>query len=96
MEGNDFIIFKHGCGEDSTFYANETRYNCKTRNCEYTGWHDHDCTETCTETRLTEDAKTKFDKPCENFIFYHVEVEYVGYESFTYDYEKQGVKQEIN
>ena len=81
MEGNDFIIFKHGCGEDSKFYTNETR-------CKYTGWYDPDCSETLTETRLTEDAKAKFDKPCKNFIFYHVEVEYIGDESFTYDYEK--------
>ena len=87
MEGNDFIIFKHGCGEDSTFYTNETRHYCR-RNCKYTGWYDPDCTETCTETRLAEDAKAKFGKPCENFIFYHVELEYIGDESFTYHYEK--------
>ena len=36
MEGNDFIIFKHGCGEDSTFFQNQTRYDCTTKNCLYT------------------------------------------------------------
>ena len=63
MEGNDFIMFKHGCGNDSTY-------------------HDP------SDYRATFDAETKerFDKPCENFIFYHVEVEYVGNKSFTFQY----------
>ena len=63
MEGNDFIMFKHGCGSDST-YNDRSDY------------------------RATFDAETeeRFNKPCENFIFYHVEVEYVGNKSYTFEH----------
>ena len=68
MEGNDFIIFKHGCGNDSTYGKG------------WTGWTDH------SDTGFSDEAKAKMEKPCENFTFYHVEVEYVGDESYTYKY----------
>ena len=50
MEGNDFILFKHGCGNDSTYIG-------------------------AYEAGFSDEAKARFDKPCENPIFYHVEVE---------------------
>ena len=68
MEGNDFIIFKHGCGNDSTY---SKRWN---------GWTDP------SDTGFSDEAKAKMEKPCENFTFYHVEVEYVGDESYRYKY----------
>ena len=58
MEGNDFILFKHGCGNDSTY-----------------------------EMEFTVEAKPRFDKPCENPIFYHVEVEFLGNQSYIYNLE---------
>ena len=69
MEGNDFIMFKHGCGDDSTYGKG------------WTGWTDP------SNTGFSDEAKAKMEKPCENFTFYHVEVEYVGDESYTYKYE---------
>ena len=63
MEGNDFIIFKHGCGNDSTY-------------------HEHHASE------FTDEIINRFNKPCENFIFYHVELEDVGNNSFFYKYEQ--------
>ena len=68
MEGNDFIIFKHGCGNDSTYSK------------KWNGWTDH------SDTGFSDEAKAKMEKPCENFTFYHVEVEYVGDESYRYKY----------
>ena len=63
MEGNDFIIFKHGCGEDST-YIESYQYE------------------------FSDEAEARFDKPCENTIFYHVEVEFLGNQSYIYNYEQ--------
>ena len=63
MEGNDFILFKHGCGNDSTYIES---------------YYFH----------FTEEAKARFDKPCENTIFYHVEVELLGNQSYIYNYEQ--------
>ena len=63
MEGNDFILFKHGCGNDSTYFN---------------PW----------ETDFSYEAKERFDKPCENTIFYHVEVEFLGNQSYIYNYEQ--------
>ena len=70
MEGNDFIIFKHGCGNDSTYPT------------EWIGWTNP------TFTGFSDTAKAKMAKPCDNFTFHHVEVEYVGDESYTYKYEE--------
>ena len=70
MEGNDFIIFKHGCGNDSTYHTG------------WTGWTDP------THTGFSNKAKSKMTKPCDDFTFHHVEVEYVGDESYTYKYEE--------
>ena len=70
MEGNDFIIFKHGCGNDSTYHTG------------WTGWTDP------THTGFSDKAKAKMTKPCDDFTFHHVEVEYVGDESYTYKYEE--------
>ena len=63
MEGNDFIIFKHGCGNDSTYHEPGTL--------EFDEW-----------------TKERFDKPCDDFTFYHVELEYVGDQSYIYKYEQ--------
>ena len=60
MEGNDFILFKHGCGNDSTYHEPY-------------------------EYGFTYEAKARFEKPCENTIFYHVEVEFIGNRSFLYE-----------
>ena len=59
MEGNDFILFKHGCGNDSTYERYKYVFN--------------------------DEAKARFEKPCENTIFYHVEVEFIGNQSFLYE-----------
>ena len=53
MEGNDFILFKPGCGNDSTHHG---RY----------------------EYEFTDEAKARFENPCGNTIFDHVEVEFIG------------------
>ena len=63
MEGNDFILFKHGCGNDSTYIED---YGME----------------------FTAEAKARFDKTCENTIFYHVEVEFLGNQSNIYNYEQ--------
>ena len=60
MEGNDFILFKHGCGNDSTYHEPY-------------------------EYGFTDEAKARFEKPCENTIFYHVEVEFIGNQSYIYN-----------
>ena len=64
MEGNDFILFKHGCGNDSTYEMN-----------------------LCSPPRFTDEARARFQKPCGNTIFYHVEVEFLGNQSYIYNYE---------
>ena len=58
MEGNDFILFKHGCGNDSTYEMN---------------W------------ALRLDPGWTPVGPCGNTIFYHVEVEFIGNQSFLYE-----------
>ena len=58
MEGNDFILFKHGCGNDSTYH-----------------WPF--------EYEFTDEAKA--GNPCGNIIFYHVEVEFIGNQSYIYN-----------
>ena len=68
MEGNDFILFKHGCGNDSTYPI------------------DHNPTIT-DEYKITDEEKQRFQKPCKNKIFYHVEVEFLGNQSYIYNYE---------
>ena len=60
MEGNDFIMFKHGCGNDSMYEDPDSQWD------------------------IDRQAKQRFDEPCSNLIFYHVEVEYVGKKSFLY------------
>ena len=60
MEGNDFILFKHGCGNDSTYLEPY-------------------------EIEFNVEAKARFEKLCENTIFYHVEVEFIGNQSFLYE-----------
>ena len=62
MEGNDFIIFKHGCGDDSTYHdpSNPLSFS------------------------VDEETRERFETPCENVTFYHVEVEYGG-ASYTYN-----------
>ena len=64
MEGNDFVLFKHGCGNDSSYENFEFR------------------------REITPDGKERFDKPCENFTFYHVDLEHIGNQSTTYKYEQ--------
>ena len=63
MEGNDFIMFKHACGNDSTYLE-------------------------ANSIAIKEEAKKRFDKPCDNYTFYHVELEYVGDKSNIYKYEQ--------
>ena len=63
MEGNDFIIFKHGCGNDSTYLEPD-------------------------KLEFDEETKKRFAKPCDNYTFYHVELEYVGHQSYIYQYEQ--------
>ena len=63
MKGNDFIMFKHGCGNDSMYVDSPLDL--------YINW----------------DAERRFDKPCTNITFHHVEVEYVGNKSFIYNFE---------
>ena len=63
MEGNDFIIFKHGCGDDSTYH-------------DPSDWSSFS---------VDEETEERFETPCENVTFYHVEVEYVGDTSYTYN-----------
>ena len=41
-----------------------------------------------TFTGFSDKAKAKMAKPCDNFTFHHVEVEYVGDGSYTYKYEE--------
>ena len=65
MEGNDFVLFKHGCGNDSTY--ENSRFN---------------------GGQITPDGKEKFDKPCENFTFYHVDLERFAMTSNSYKYEQ--------
>ena len=64
MEGNDFIIFKHGCGDDSTY---------------------HDPSDHWSSFSVDEEMEERFEKPCENVTFYHVEIEHVGDTSYTYN-----------
>ena len=82
MESNDFIIFKHGCGNDSTYHKERTW----TRSTSYplipSNWH----------TVFSDKTKAKMAKPCDNFTFHHVEVEYVGDDSYTYKYEESDGK----
>ena len=55
MEGNDFILFKHACGNDSSYMvAPDDPF-----------------------TELSDEGKERMKTPCENFKFYHVEVEYI-------------------
>ena len=61
MDGNDFIIFKHGCGDDSEYTMQENN-----------------------RMSFSDDSKTKMKKHCEDHIFYHVEVEFIGDSSNTY------------
>ena len=74
MVGNDFIIFKHGCGNDSTYQRGPTG--------SFTGW-----THPFYSYYWSDKTKAKMAKPCDNFTFHHVEVEYVGDDSYTYKYE---------
>ena len=64
MEGNDFIIFKHGCGDDSTY---------------------HDPSDHWSSFSFDEEMEERFETPCENVTFYHIEIEYVGDTSYTYN-----------
>ena len=74
MEGNDFILFKHGCGNDSTYpIDHKTTTN---------SWPYKTC-----EFEITDEEKERFQKPCKNKIFYHVEVEFLGNQSYIYNYE---------
>ena len=71
MEGNDFIIFKHGCGNDSSYLGpNEIEFSVET--------------------------KARFAKPCDNYTFYHVELEYVGDQSYTFKYEQSDTEDETD
>ena len=62
MEGNDFIIFKHGCGDDLTYHDPSDPYYFS----------------------VDEEMEERFETPCENVTFYHIEIEYVGDTSYTY------------
>ena len=63
MEGNDFIIFKHGCGDDLTYHDPSDPYYFS----------------------VDEEMEERFETPCENVTFYHIEIEYVGDTSYTYN-----------
>ena len=65
MDGNDFIIFKHGCGSDSEYTMEENN-----------------------EMSFSDESETKMKKHCEDHIFYHVEVEFIGNSSNTYEFEE--------
>ena len=69
MEGNDFIIFKHGCGNDSE-YTMETPF-----------WSSS------TATKFSDESTDKMKEPCQNHIFYHVEVEFIGDQNNTFAYD---------
>ena len=80
MVGNDFIIFKHGCGNDSTYHREQTwtRLSWGTPIPPFTVFSDK--------------TRAKMAKPCDNFTFHHVEVEYAGDDSYTYKYETSSDK----
>ena len=72
MEGNDFILFKHGCGNDSTYPID---HKTTTNSWPYKTY----------EFEITDEEKERFQKPCESTIFYHVEVEFLGNQSYIYN-----------
>ena len=72
MEGNDFIIFKHGCGNDSEY----------TMKLSFLGRP---------LTQFSEDSTDKMKEPCKNHIFYHVEVEFIGDQTNTFEYDEFNV-----
>ena len=80
MEGNDFILFKHGCGNDST-YPIDHNPACKPHT--WTSCRPYKTR----EYEITDEEKERFQKPCKNKIFYHVEVEFLGNQSYNYNYE---------
>ena len=71
MEGNDFIIFKHGCGNDSTYLKDP-----------------HNIDQMMGGMDFHEEGKERMKTPCENYTFYHIEVEYVGNQSYISKYEQ--------
>ena len=76
LEGNDFIIFKHGCGNDSeyTLQVPGSKFGLPNPNAE--------------KTEFTDESTDKMKEPCKNHIFYHVEVEIIGDPSNTFEYDR--------
>ena len=74
LEGNDFIIFKHGCGNDSEYTMKPSYSNF---------FHP--------KTQFSEDSTDKMKEPCKNHIFYHVEVEFIGEQTNTFEYDEFNV-----
>ena len=70
LEGNDFIIFKHGCGNDSeyTLQVPESKFGPPGTE----------------KTQFTDESIDKMEEPCKNHIFYHVEVEFIGDQNNTF------------
>merc|ERR1711990_295796 len=53
MDGNDFVLIKHSCGNDSN----------------YGDIH---------QIEFDKETKERMKTPCDNYTYYHVEVEYIG------------------
>ena len=72
LEGNDFIIFKHGCGNDSAYTLQVPESNFGPPNPD------------AVKTEFTDESNEKMKEPCKNHTFYHVEIELLGDQNNTF------------
>ena len=76
LEGNDFIIFKHGCGNDSEYTLQAPASSFGPPNPD------------APKTEFTDESTEKMKEPCKNHTFYHVEVELIGDQNNTFKAEE--------